>query len=72
MLVMAKKVTKLDLPAPKVTVSKYVVDDIQTGHWALLFATGFGEVEEGGLQRLTLTPPLRCIKLIDSFLTSEY
>ena len=36
MLVMAKKVTKLDLPAPKVTVSKYVVDDIQTGHWALL------------------------------------
>ena len=37
MLVMAKKVTKLDLPAPKVTVSKYVVDDIQTGHWALLY-----------------------------------
>ena len=36
MIVMAKKVTKLDLPASKVTVSKYVVDDIQTGHWALL------------------------------------
>ena len=33
---MAKKVKKLDLPAPKVTVSKYVVDDIQAGHWALL------------------------------------
>ena len=36
MLVMAKKVTKIDLPAPKVIVSKYVVDDIQTGHWAFL------------------------------------
>lgn len=35
---MAKKVTKLDLPASKVTVSNSnsVVNDIQTGHWALL------------------------------------
>ena len=47
---MAKKVMKLDLPAPKVTVSKYVVDDIQTGLQRLT------------LPPFPPPPPLHCTK----------